>query len=258
MILDKKNYIILLMKRKFAAFDIDGTFFRGGLFRELAFKFIEMGILDKNISQQILDKNSNWNSRSHEKAFTELDLFVSQEIDKFLKGMSAYQYDHAVREVIDANGSNVYVYTRELALELRKKGYFLIAISHSTQELVESFCKLYNFDISIGRKWERMNDRLTGVLLSGNKEKGAILDEIVTENNLDYRHSYAIGDTLGDISMLQKVEHPIAFNPNPSLFEVAEKNKWMIVIERKGMAYSFNGSEKYAYELKVTKKEVLV
>jgi len=50
-------------------------------------------------------------------------------------------------------------------------------------------------------------------------------------------NSYGVGDTESDASFLKMVENPIAFNPNQNLKEIAEKNNWKIVVEKKDVIY---------------------
>jgi hypothetical protein len=45
-------------------------------------------------------------------------------------------------------------------------------------------------------------------------------------------------DTLSDVGFLELVWTPIAFNPNRSLFEVAQRRGWPIAVERKDVSYN--------------------
>ena len=49
--------------------------------------------------------------------------------------------------------------------------------------------------------------------------------------------SIAIGNGASDISMLELVETPIAFNPEKKLFDYAKDRGWKIVVERKNVIY---------------------
>jgi len=49
--------------------------------------------------------------------------------------------------------------------------------------------------------------------------------------------SYGIGDTESDVSLLELVKNPIAFNPNENLKVIAEKKGWRIVVEKKDVIY---------------------
>jgi phosphoserine phosphatase len=64
--------------------------------------------------------------------------------------------------------------------------------------------------------------------------------QYVFEHGLTLDDSYGIGDTESDGSFLQLVMHPIAFNPNQNLKQVAEKSGWRIVVEKKDVIYEIN------------------
>jgi phosphoserine phosphatase len=49
-----------------------------------------------------------------------------------------------------------------------------------------------------------------------------------------------VGDTESDVSMLEIVEQPIAFNPNQNLKEIAEKKGWKIIVEKKDVIYDLS------------------
>lgn len=46
-----------------------------------------------------------------------------------------------------------------------------------------------------------------------------------------------MGDTEGDVNMLNLVGKPIAFNPNLHLAKIAKKKAWQIVVERKDVIF---------------------
>jgi phosphoserine phosphatase len=51
--------------------------------------------------------------------------------------------------------------------------------------------------------------------------------------------------------MLEMVENPIAFNPDESLLKIAEKAGWLIIIERKNIAYKLEKGQ-HGYTLAET------
>src|SRR5690606_5859495 len=75
--------------------------------------------------------------------------------------------------------------------------------------------------------------------------KDKALLKFISENNLkiDLKKSIAIGDSWGDISMLNIVGFPIAFNPSNDLAKVAKKNNWKIIVERKDVIYEVRESK---------------
>ncbi len=238
------------MKRKFAVFDIDGTLFRSGLYREVAYEMMKMGALSKEILEETTAKNREWRHRTHGNAFEEFDMLVVDKIDHELPHIRIDDYEEAAQIVLEKRAENVYVYTRNLLKDLKEQGYFLIAISGSQVELVGPFAKKYGFDIWVGQQWERGDEYFTGNITKTHTNKDMIVRDLMQTHNLTTKGSIAVGDSNGDSGMLKMVDHPVAFNPTQELFENAVENGWTIVLERKNMMYTLQQSEATkAYEL---------
>ena len=67
--------------------------------------------------------------------------------------------------------------------------------------------------------------------------------QLVNKYHARQTGSIAVGDSEGDIEMLEAVESPIAFNPSKKLFHHAQTHGWKVVIERKNMG-SMNLNQK--------------
>lgn len=228
--------------RKFAVFDIDGTLFRSGLYREVAYEMMKMGILPQEMLDETTVKNREWRHRIHGNAFEEFDMLVVDRIHSNLPNIKIADYEKAAQVVIEKRAENIYVYTRNLLKELKEQGYFLIAISGSQTELVEPFAQKYGFDDWVGQRWERGEEYFTGNITRTHTDKDIILSGLIGHHNLTLKGSVAVGDSNGDTGMLKMVEHPIAFNPTHELYEYAVEHSWMIVIERKNMIYTLQKS----------------
>jgi len=223
--------------RKFAAFDIDGTLFRSGLYREVFYELYKMGVLPSDLTQQTTEKHRLWRHRIHGNAFEEFEKIMVEGMDSYLPKLRVCDYDEAVHRVLDKKAENIYVYTHKLLRKLQDEGYFTIAISGSQQELVEPFARRNNFDAWIGQQWERGDEYFTGTVTKTHTGKDQILRELAKEHNLTFEDSYAVGDSNGDSGMLSVVTHPIAFNPTQELLDKALENKWKVVVERKNIGY---------------------
>jgi len=124
--------------------------------------------------------------------------------------------------------------------KLKKKGYFLLAISQSPKGILDAFCKDLGFDKVYGRFYELgPSDKFTGEVIDLHliANKGNIVRRAVAKENLTLKGSYGVGDTEGDIPMLELVENPICFNPNATLYRYAKLNGWKVVVERKDVIY---------------------
>lgn len=231
------------MTNKFAVFDIDGTIFRSGLYREVVYELLASNHIPSHIVGDFKDLEVDWKKRQSESAFNDYEQAMALAVDKVLPSIKIKDFEQAAQSVFNRLGDYVYVYTRSLVADLKNQGYTLIAISGSQEELVKPFADKYGFDIWVGQHYVRGEEFFTGEIIKTHKDKDIILKQIVAKHNLSYKYSYAIGDTKGDITMLSIVENPIAFNPDKKLFSVAKENSWKIVVERKNMIYELQPHE---------------
>lgn len=225
-------------KQKFAVFDVDGTFFRSGLYRELVREFIERNEFDTADLENIKNLEDKWRKNRSDTTFNQLDIAMLGMFEAKLPHMSLDSYDEAVRKVVENHIDNVFSYTYNLAKQLKADGYKLIAISGSQAELVERFMANYGFDICVGLIHERAEGAFTGNSKRVYNKKHTFLQEIVDNEQLTYEGSVGVGDSAGDIEMMSLVERAIAFNPDVRLMQHARKNNWEVVVERKGCIYT--------------------
>lgn len=242
-----------MAKKKFAAFDIDGTLFRSGLYREVSYELAKMGKVPEEIASELTIKHRQWRHRLHGNAFEEFEHTMVVAFDDLSTQIRVADYDEAVAHVLAKKAENVYVYTRNLVKELKDKGHFLIAISGSQVDLVEPFAKKYGFDTWVGQEWERGEEFFTGKRTKSHTNKDLILNRLIDEYNLTLKGSVAVGDSNGDVGMLRLVDRPIAFNPTAELYEKAVENKWTIVLERKNMMYELAPNKDGRFELHTAK-----
>ncbi len=230
------------MTRKIAVFDIDGTLFRSGLYREVFYELYKMGVLPNDLTEQTTEKHREWRHRIHGNAFEEFERIMVAGLDSYLPRLRIADYDEAVRRVLDKKAENIYVYTTRLLKKLQDEGYFTVAISGSQKELVEPFAKRYGFHDWIGQEWERGEEYFTGTVTKTHTGKDKLVRQIAEKHGLTLEGSYAVGDSNGDSGMLGIVDNPIAFNPTHELLEKALEHGWKIVIERKNISYELEGT----------------
>lgn len=227
-------------KQKFAVFDIDGTLFRSHLYWEVVLAMARSELLHPRLNKRTLDLYDAWKRRVSKLAFEDFDKETITAIDELFIEFDPSVYDKIMNRVLPPLLDQTYFYTKELLERLKKEGYFTLALSGSRIEEVTIFAKYHGFHDWIGQEYKRSKDgtRYTGETFKTYKDKHIILESFVQKHNLTYEGSYGVGDTGSDISMLQTVTHPIAFNPNRQLLEHAKQNKWQIVVERKSIAYT--------------------
>jgi HAD superfamily hydrolase (TIGR01490 family) len=226
--------------QKVALFDVDGTLFRSSLFIELTEVLLSLGHFDSNAKKMYAREELLWRNRegTYESYIEKLVVVFMDQI----KGVEYSDFERAVEHVLEIHQKRVYTYTRDLVAKLKKKKYYLVAVSQSPKGILEPFCKEYGFDKIYGRFYELgPQDRFTGNIVDQHiiVNKANIVRRVIEKENLTLEGSVAVGDTEGDIPMLELAETPICFNPNAKLYKHAKRNGWKVVVERKDVIYEF-------------------
>ena len=215
-----------MTKRKIAVFDIDGTIFRSGLYREVIFELLRTKKIPAEARRIFSDEELNWKMRKSDEAFVQYEDKMVTILHQHLPQLKVTDYQAASRRVVQKMGGHCYVFTRNLVRQLAKQGYYLIAISGSPQEVVSPFADQLKFDLAIGADYKRDSRGYytgrVGAPTWYDKEK--ILKKSLDWTKFTMKDSYAVGDTMGDASLLAVVDNPIAFNPQKELFELAKTN----------------------------------
>ncbi len=225
-------------KRPVAAFDIDGTVFRSSLTLELVERLIEKGIFPQESHALYERERARWLDREGDyQAYVDKVVEVFQ---KQIKGVPFAAVADAAGEIIEEKKNRVYRYTRDLIKDLKGRGYYLLAISHSPKFIADGFGyeagfdKVYGFFFTSGPSGNFTGDVEDGDLI---QNKSAILQRAVRKEGLTFEGSIGVGDTESDIPLLESVETAIAFNPNGALYAHARRRGWKIVVERKDVVY---------------------
>lgn len=225
-------------KQKVAVFDVDGTIFRSSLLIEVVDRFISIGAFPEGARDEFEAKHEKWLNREGD--YEEYILAVVKTFLKHVKGMHYKILAKEAEFVVDQHWKRVYRYTRDLLKELKKKDYFLLAVSHSPKSILDKFCPRLGFDKVYGTMYEiGPNDAFTGEVMDAHLifNKAAIVKRAVEKHDLSLQHSIGVGDTESDIPFLEMVAKPICFNPNQKLYRHAKREGWKIVVERKDVIY---------------------
>lgn len=235
---------------KFAAFDIDGTLIRWQLYHTVVDKLAKAGQLGEKAQANLHDARMRWKRREPGYSFRDYEIALITTYEDAVTRVRPSVFDALIAGVIGEYKDQVYTYTRDLVIRLKDDDYTLLAISGSHEELVAEIGRHYGFDDWIGTTYEREGDTFTGDKYVASHDKQAALQRLIGKHGLTLEGSYAVGDSKSDAPMLAMVEHPIAFNPDQDLFDLAQANRWPIVVERKNVIYQLNpGSSGSGYDL---------
>lgn len=202
-------------------------------------KLITSGVFPSKVRRVYMAAYKSWVDRrgSYEK-------YIGAVIRAFelnIKGKSRNAVLRIAKAVIKDQQNRTYHYTRSLVKDLRRKSYYILAISNSPREIVGPFCIKLGFDKVYARMYEVGKDgRFTGKGLHEDliSDKARILKRAVEKAHLNLKGSVGVGDTESDIAFLKMVENPSSFNPNLKLYQYAKRVGWKMVVERKDVVYS--------------------
>lgn len=225
-------------QQKVAVFDIDGTIIRSSLFVELTEELIRRGIFSQAAKDEYEAQHKKWVER--EGNYEDYIWAMVKSFKKNIKGVYYGDVADTAKDVVKEQKKRTYRYTRDLIADLKKKGYFLLAISHSPKTILDYFCPTMGFDKAYGFLYDiGPEDNFTGEVIDEHlmANKANILKRAVEKEDLTLKGSIGVGDTESDIAFLELVEKPICFNPNAKLYKHAKVNKWKVVVERKDVIY---------------------
>ena len=225
--------------QKLAFFDIDGTVFRSSLLIELVKELIQRGIFPATAQSGYRAAHDAWWNRQGS-----YEDYIAALIQTYLKHIKGVHYSDLAtvgQAVVAEQKHRVYRYTRDLISDLKADDYQIMAISQSPKTVLDDFCVNYGFTKVYGRIYELgPQDCFTGVVVDEHwiSNKANIVKRVLEQSpNFTLKDSIAVGDTEGDIPLLELVENPICFNPNQALFDHARRMKWTVVVERKDVIY---------------------
>lgn len=223
-----------------AFFDIDGTIFRSSLLIELVEELVREGVFPPEARDGYQGAKRAWQNREGD--YEDYIHAVILSYLQHIKGVHYGVFADIGRRVVSQQSKRVYRYTRDLIQQLKADGYFLVAISQSPKTVLDVFCTEYGFDKVYGRMYEiGPQDCFTGAVTEEHliQNKSTIVRRVFDRHpELSPQGSIAVGDTEGDVSLLEAVEQPICFNPNQVLYTHAKRQHWRVVVERKDVIYT--------------------
>ncbi|MFA5303550.1 MAG: HAD-IB family hydrolase [Candidatus Nanoarchaeia archaeon] len=114
----------------------------------------------------------------------------------------------------------------------KSKGHKLVLLSASPDDVVKKFGKILGFDYIRGSLFKLKNNVYTGELITPSmigSERASVVKKIAKKLNIDLKQSYAYGNCINDLEVLNLVGNPFAVNPNKYLSPIARKKGFKIL-----------------------------
>lgn len=121
----------------------------------------------------------------------------------------------------------------EVIKEHKIKNRELLILSNSIDFLVKRIAIYLGIKNYIGTTLEIIDGKLTGKIAGDivyGENKVPVVKEYISKNKLTLDNSWAYGDHVSDLPILEIVRYPFAVNPSPELRREVEKRKWPIIL----------------------------
>ena len=121
---------------------------------------------------------------------------------------------------------------RHLVEKHRHAGDTLLIITATNAFVTRPIAKLFAIDYLIATEPETLDGQYTGEVEgepSFREGKVKRLEAWLAEHNADLRGSWFYSDSHNDLPLLERVDHPVAVEPDETLAKVARSRQWPIL-----------------------------
>jgi len=167
-------------------------------------------------------------------AYTRVAQAGIPELACLLKGLSKGEASNLFSEAARATVDTVRQETFNLLRWHQEEGHTVILISSGFHPFLRGVGSLLGINHTIGTALEVIGDcytgRLAGPLCQGDN-RVRLLCHFIEESGFDVNlsSSYAYGDRVQDIPVLEMVGHPVAVYPDKELLTYANERSWTVI-----------------------------
>jgi len=132
------------------------------------------------------------------------------------------------REMIEPR---IFTQARGCVAAHRHAGRKIVLVTGSIDFIMQPVVEAFGVDHMIAPSLVESGGRFTGALDGppvGEGEKARRMNEFAREHGIDMENSFAYGDSMADVPMLEAVGHPQTVNPGKSLAALAVSRGWPV------------------------------
>jgi len=151
---------------------------------------------------------------------------------EIMKGKNVKEIDQLAKTFFNSFKKGIPSQSLELIKYFKKKNYKIIAITASPSPVVDYVLNYLGIEQYYSTKLEIHDNYYTGDLVSEmhnlKEGKSSIVKNVIISEGINTSESFAIGDTIHDLPLLESVAFPIALNPKGKLIKYAKENDFSI------------------------------
>ncbi|WP_158079942.1 HAD family phosphatase [Archangium sp. Cb G35] len=226
---------------KAAVLDVDGTLYPGALGVELLRALMATGDCHRTRAEGVLEV-----LRQYKQGAIDFSTMATRAYTLYaqaLEGIRCDTVDALARKVWEEERRKLFGFVRPLAALLRESGYWSVIISGSPQEMIQCVAGELGISQACGALFTRRDGQYTGsVDLSSGAlgEKSRIFDAVTRGQDVRLERCFALGDSITDSVLFERLGLPLAFEPEPALRVLAQQRGWAVatredVLERTRM-----------------------
>ena len=214
---------------KIAALDVDGTLVSHAIGARLFEELASTGVCRWAFVEEVANLLRCY--KAGELAHPDMTEQATSIYAAAITGVKVTDVMAVARAVWRREEARLFPFARELIVLLHEFGFTPLLISASPEEIIALLAR------SLGQVWFRAArfevaaGSYTGrveMMPSLPGQKRRLIEEFVGATDVDLASSVAIGNSLGDESMLSLVGRAIAFEPDISLRQLALERRWTL------------------------------
>ena len=211
-----------------AIFDLDHTLINGDSDYMWGEYMVENGIVDE---QEYRQRNLVF-YQDYQRGELDNDTYLAFALEPLtrytLEQLYAWRADFIdkwIRPIIVAGAAR-------LLQQHRDAGHELLIISATNLFITEPIAALLDVPTILSTEPEIVDDRYTGRYLGTptyQHGKVVALETWLADTGHDLDGSYFYSDSINDLALLEKVEHPVVVHPDEELLSIAENRNWKVI-----------------------------
>jgi HAD superfamily hydrolase (TIGR01490 family) len=217
--------------KRVAFFDIDGTLYNGNLGLDVGKYLVGLRLISRMVLLRAIFLGFLYKLRliSYDK-FGVLGMSLLEDV---LSGKEVERVLRVVEDFYEVTDLNLNKKVLGLLQDLKDKDFFIVLVTGEPDFLMRPFIAKVGADVSLTTELELdKKGKFTGKILenlSTNKGKYEVFKRFVEKEGVDLTESVAVGDSEGDLGMLEACGRAICVNPTRGLLKVARVKGWGVI-----------------------------